>query len=830
MIRNSWLLLALAGSVGLVSCSGRGGTPEPSADAPDAPRLPTGVRLDPAGVQWQAGSLPLAIVPSPDSTALVLLLSGWREQGVQVLDRRSGAIRQTLEQPAAFLGLAFSPDGSTLFASGGNEDLVYRYSWRDGRATLRDSLILARKAEKGAAGTRYPAQLAPSPDGRWLYVVENLGDSLAVFDLGTGTLVQRLPAGRYPYGIVVTPDGTVFVSSWAERDLYLFTPNASGAPLRADGRIPVGRHPSAMALTRDGSRLAVVSATTDRTTVIDTRARRVIATIEDQTPAALGQGSSPNAVTFDADETSLWIAEGDNNAVARLALSSATAGRTSPFGRDTLLGRAPVGWYPAALRVLGDTLFVVNAKGGKRPGPNRVFPNPGQVAPDGTARAYTLGQLDGSLLALPLTEWRDSAALSRGSARVAAANGWTTRTRASGYPPLRHVLYIIKENRTYDQVLGDLPIGDGDSSLTYFPRAVSPNHHALAERFGVFDRFFVNAEVSADGHNWSMAAFTTDYHQKTVPSNYSGRGRQYDYEGTNRGVIPSQRGQEDVSEPSNGYLWDLAARKGISFRNYGEYVVPEDEDDREELPKEYLGSKPFLEKNTNTAFPGYDLRIPDQRRADVWLADLAEFSRRGEMPRLQIIRLPNDHTSGARVGRPTPRAYMADNDLALGRVVEGLSRSPFWQSSVVFVVEDDAQNGPDHVDSHRAPFFVVSPWVRDGVHHRFTNTTDALATMEEILGLDALSPFDYYGRPLRDIWRATPDLRPYTALRSSVPLDERNTPTSPGARESAALSLGIEDVADEDVFNRILWRVHLGDRRPYPGARRMSAAEWWRSR
>jgi hypothetical protein len=240
--------------------------------------------------------------------------------------------------------------------------------------------------------------------------------------------------------------------------------------------------------------------------------------------------------------------------------------------------------------------------------------------------------------------------------------------------------------------------GDGDTSLTFFPRAVGPNHHALADRFGLFDRFFVNAEVSADGHNWSMAAYATDYLQKTVQANYSSRGRSYDFEGTNRDQVPD----DDVSEPANGFLWNLAEKKGITFRNYGNWVVEEkDWADRDEGP--YQGNKPYLRTHTNQLYPTYDLKIRDQKRADMWLLDLAEFTRKKEMPALQLIWLPNDHTSGARAGAPTPRAHFADNDLALGRIIEGLSRSPFWSSTVVFVLEDDAQNGPDHVDSHIAP-------------------------------------------------------------------------------------------------------------------------------
>jgi hypothetical protein len=389
-------------------------------------------------------------------------------------------------------------------------------------------------------------------------------------------------------------------------------------------------------------------------------------------------------------------------------------------------------------------------------------------------------------------------------------------------------VYIIKENRTYDQLLGDLQGADGDTSLAMFGRPVTPNHHALAERFGTFDRFFVNAEVSADGHNWSMAAYATDYLQKTVQLNYSSRGRSYDYEGSLMGsgtVILD----DDPNAPARGYLWNLAQQKGITFRNYGEFVVPDSVDRDDVLPPGYRGNKPFLASHTNPSFPGFDLSIPDQRRADLWIAELAEFTKRGVMPALEIVRLPNDHTSGARAGMPTPQAAVADNDLALGRMIEALSRSPFWRNTVVFVVEDDAQNGPDHVDSHRSPLLVISPYSRAGAVHRFTNTTDVLRTMEEILGLDALSQFDHYGRPLRDIWSDTADLRPWTALTPAVNLAEKNPAGTREARESSRLDLRIEDAADEELFNGILWRT-VKPGVPYPGSRRGAALEVIRGR
>ncbi|MEJ2215455.1 MAG: bifunctional YncE family protein/alkaline phosphatase family protein [Gemmatimonadota bacterium] len=790
-------------------------------------RLPTGAFLDPEGTSVPLGSFPMAMALSPDRRHAAVLMNGWREQGLQVVDRATGNV-QTLAQPAAFLGVAFAPDGSALYTSGGNQDVIYVYDWRDGAAALQDSVVLAPKTSgRRQSGVSYPAGLALSPDGSTMYVAENLYDSLAAVDVATRRVVQRFPAGRYPYGVVVAGDGMVYVSPWAGTSVRVFRPDSSGT-LQPDGKIPVGRHPSALLLSASGGRLFVASASTDRVAVVDTYTRRVLTQLVDAAPEGPTEGSTPNALALSADGTRLYVAEADNNAVAEFVLSAITSGVARAAGDDRLAGRIPVGWYPSALALSGDTLLVVNGKGAGA-GPNPGLPQPGvRGTRAALALNYTLGQLLGTLSTIPLP---DSTQLAAWSARVARANGWDGGTHArAAYPPFKHVVYIIKENRTYDQVLGDMKEGDGDTSLVFFPRRDTPNHHALAERFGLFDRFFVNAEVSADGHNWSTAAYASDYVEKTVQSNYSGRGRSYDYEGTNRGWDSIPPEGEDVNEPANGYLWDLAQRAGITFRNYGEFAIPNDIGHEEPVPPAYRGTKPFLAAHTSPDFAAFDLNIQDQKRADVFLKELTGYERRGDLPQLIIMHLPNDHNAGGTVGAPTPEAYMADNDLALGRIVEGLSHSQFWPNTVIFVLEDDAQNGPDHVDSHRSPLFVISPYNRPGVIHRFANTTDVIATIADILHLGSLSQFDHFGRPLRGIWAATADLKPYKALTPEVSLNERNKPNNPGAEASKLLDLRSEDMSNDELFNRILWAMIKGPDRPYPGAKRMSVMEWWRSR
>jgi len=370
----------------------------------DTTRLPTGQRLDPAGIVRPIGQMPLAMALAPGGQRIALLLDGWREEGVQIIDR-DGNITQTLPQAAAFIGLAFSPDGRTLYASGGNQDVVYRYRWSGDSASLADSLILAHKAPR-ESGTKYPAGLAPSPSGEKLYVAENLDDSLAVVDVASGQVVQRVATGRYPYGVVVAPDGAVYVSNWDASAVSVFHP-AAGGTLDAGRLVPAGRHPSALLLNADGSRLFVASGSTDRVTVIDTRSLQAVATLLDPPPGDVREGSTPNALALSTDGTRLFAAEADGNAVAVFDLSAAASGVAAARGTDRLAGRIPVGWFPTSLTVAGDTIIVANGKGAGT-GPNPRGPHPGVArARTGAAeqderRQYTLGQIVGSVSILPM--------------------------------------------------------------------------------------------------------------------------------------------------------------------------------------------------------------------------------------------------------------------------------------------------------------------------------------------------------------------------------------------------------------------------------------------
>jgi YVTN family beta-propeller protein len=476
--------------------------------------LPTGVRLDPAGDVIDLGSLPINLVLAPEGDKAVVVLSGWREQGVQVVDVKTRKVTQTVLQDGAFYGAAFSPDGHRLYVSGGNADFLFVYSWKNGAATLENKFELAKARTEDGTGTSYPAGLTVAPNGKFVYVAENVGDRLAVVNAVTGEITQRLSTDHYPYGVALTAGGQVFVSAWGGSTVSQFRVLADGT-LAYLGRIEVGRHPSALAVS--GTKLYVTLAGSDRVVVVDTKLRKVVRSLHDVAPGAPPEGSTPNALALSSDSKRLLVAEADNNAVAVFDLA---AGK--------MIGRVPTDWYPTAVAEAGDQLLVLSGKGHGTHA-NLDGPVPLTNWPNEKPTAYALGQLNGTMRVLSAS--LPPPQLDRFSERVAAANNWQHKLVAGRYPPFRHVVYIIKENRTYDQVLGDMKEADGDASLVYFPDiAVTPNHHALARQFGLFDRFFVNAEVSSQGHIWSTAAYVTNYGEKTVPSAYAGKRADVDGE------------------------------------------------------------------------------------------------------------------------------------------------------------------------------------------------------------------------------------------------------------------------------------------------------------
>jgi len=783
-----------------VLMSGTVGSPARETVASQRKKLPTGVDIDPVGRSTPLGSMPLAMILAPDGQHVVISLGGWREQGIQIVSLKTNKIEQTLLQDSAFVGLAFSADGQTLYVSGGNEDCIYRYNWSGNAASLKTRLILAQK-EPGKTGSRYPAGLAVSRDGKFLYVAENVSDTLAVVDLATANVVQRLATHDYPYGIAVSPDDTVYVSAWGGDAISVFHREADGQ-LSAAGTISVGRHPSALLLDHSGAKLFAALGSMDETVMVDTHARKVIRHLSDAAPAGPHEGTTPNALALSPDESRLFVAEADANSVAVFDVTR--RGETQTPLQP--IGRIPTDWYPTGVLAGADRLLTLCAKGH---GSGANVNGPKADRPIENRNGYTLGQLDGSLLAFAPILQLASPKLSELTRRVSAANRWHIGRQRGRYPPFKHVVYIIKENRTYDQVFGDVREGDGDPNLLFFGDDCTPNHRALARRFGLFDRFFTNAEVSSQGHLWSTAAYVTDYSEKTIPSLYAHKRAEID--------------EGETDEPANGFLWQAAAKSNLTFRDYGEWVNPP------AAGKGMTPARPGLEPHICPAYPPFDLHIPDQQRADAWIAELQTFERTGEMPQLEIMHLPRDHTAGGKPDMPTPRACMADNDLALGRIIEALSRSSFWKDSVVFVVEDDAQDGPDHVDSHRSVLLTISPYNRPGTISRFVDTTHVIAAIEDILGLGHLSQYDYFSRPLTYIFSAEPDFKPYTALKPTQSLAEKNPPKGPGSTQSQGFDLSKPDSINDATFNEVLWSMLKSDGTPMPPSHHASATHLLRA-
>jgi len=811
------VVIVIAAAVGSVAQRGPAAPVWPGSLGKGVTLLPNGWKIQPAGRHFLVGDLPLAMIESPDGKSLIITNNGYAKPTLAVVDLTRGYVASKTTVDHAWLGLAWHPDGRRVFSSGAGQTTVNEFYFASNRLTSGGVYALGRDTQRPMPGINRPEPVEQSfvggiaiePSGRYLYAVHVLGEALTMVDLKSGLVRRTVDVGAEPYTCVVSPDGkTVFVSVWGGAKVLAF----DAATLDKRGEVVVGEHPNAMVFSKDATRLFVACANTNAVWVIDTAPLAAREQISIALYPNVPPGATPNGLGLSPDGNRLLVASADNNAVAVVDVSNPD--------RSAVAGFIPTGWYPTAAQFSrdGSRLYVLSGKG-LTSAPNPRGAQPG--IPGSGDGQYSGAMLQGSLSIIPtpdgaalqamtkvvyaLTPLSAASVLAPASAPVASP----IPGKVGGASPITYVFYVIRENRTYDQILGDLDRGNGDPTLCLFGEEITPNAHALARDFVVFDNFYVDAEVSYDGHAYSTGAYATDFVEKIWPTNYGSRGARYLSEGGGK----MRNAYGNVTAPMNGYIWDSCVRAGVSVRSYGEFVSrgAEPEEDRDAGKGEVIATVPGLKGRVHPRYQPYDLSIPDNARVDIWLEEFRQFELNGQLPRLNILRLGNDHTAGTRAGYPTPRAMVAENDAALGRIVEAISRSPYWKESAIFVLEDDAQNGPDHVDAHRSPAFAISPFIRRGaVDSTLYTTAGMLRTMELILGLPPMSQLDAAATPMYNAFQATPVLTPYRALPPRIDVAEKNAVNAWGAAASARMYLAEADLAPEFELNEIVWKSVRG--------------------
>ncbi|MDX2149492.1 MAG: alkaline phosphatase family protein [Bryobacteraceae bacterium] len=796
--------------------------------------LNSGWLLRPAGRQVPMSTMPMSSVLSKDGRFLVVLHGGYLPPTVVTMDVATMTEVSRVPVPDGWLGLSLAPNGNLLYVGGGSQSSVFEFSFSPSDGALKAARTFEVVPKEKRTHEDFIGDVTLSPDGRLIYAAALYRNEIVVINPQSGMIIERWKTGRRPYRILFHPDGkSFFVTSWADGALHHHDA-MNGSSL---GVVRLGAHPTDI-VWRDKptiateeeeeekkeepqgqsplkARLFVSAANTNSVYVVgvtETRELNVIERVNVAMTPRQPVGMTPSALALSPDQDRLFIVCSDANAVAVADVRGK---------RSRVLGFIPTGWYPIAARSLAARrLIVFNGRGG-RSYPNPQGPNPVRrpaITHQGTPVVQYVGRLQQGTASV-IDPWDDDA-LAAYTKTVFANSPYRDELLDDanipvGNPippnpaiksPIEHVIYIVKENRTYDQVLGDLGKGNGDPSLTLFGENITPNHHKLAREFVLFDNFYVSADVSADGHNWSTSAIANDYVQKMWPNSYAARRRHYDYEGG-----------EIAAYPPAGYLWTNAAAAGITMRNYGWWCSNHPQPAEPGRPQVREVRDPVLRPVTNLNYRAYDLDYLDIDRAKTFLGELQKFESEGRLPQLIFLRLGNDHTSGTAPGKPSPVAQVADNDAALGMIVEGVSRSRFWPKTAIFVLEDDAQNGPDHVDSHRSPAFILSPYTRRGIiDSTLYNTTSMLRTMELILGLRPMTQFDAASRPMWQAFSATPNLEPYVAEKARVSLTERNPERSPTAARSLRMDFSEADRIDDDELNEILWLAVKGTEPPRP--------------
>ncbi|WP_225833822.1 bifunctional YncE family protein/alkaline phosphatase family protein [Streptomyces sp. NK08204] len=808
-------VLATGAAVALAAVGGQD-TAGPKGDGTAV--TPVGYKVTPVGHQAQLGNLPLNAVLSPDKSMLLVSNAGQGTQSLQVVDPADSQVVQTIFYPspqAVFTGLAFSPDGKRAYASGGGREIIHTYDVSGGRLTETTPIKLPTKNPDGRAVNMYPAGLAVTPDGQRLVVADRLADAVTVVDLADGSM-KTVAVGHAPYAVALAEDGnTAFVTNQGGNTVSVL--DISGPAPVVETAVEVGTHPNAVVTDEGQDTLYVANGDSDQVSVVDIATRTVTRTISLAPYPSAPVGSNPDALALSEDGRRLYVANSGNNDIAVIELST---GRTA--------GLIPTAWYPTAVVPLDDKLYVTNAKGlGAGPNNGPGHPNPTSTAPQSPDQ-YSGSMIKGTLSTIPLDGgWKQLAGWTR---TVVVNNGFDdgNNPRAVGAvvprrvgerTPIRHVIYVVKENRTYDQEFGSLEKGNGDASLNLFGEDSAPNARALQRRFVTLDNFYADAEVSAQGWNWTVAANSNPYSEQGWPANYSGRNHTYPSENGDPAIAPNK-------DPEHAYIWQRLGDKGVSFRNYGFYASTD-------ASGKAVAADPVLNAATDHAYGPYNLSCPDSAgtftarssacggpRIEEWKKEFAQYEQDGNLPSFEMVRLPNDHTSGTKAGMPTPQAYVADNDWALGQLVDTVSHSKYWKSTAIFVTEDDAQNGPDHVDAHRTLSQVISPYTQTGrVDSTFYSTASMVRTIELLLGLRPMTQFDAYATPMVNAFTAEPDSSPYTAVKPSTDLTAVNTVNSPMAGVSAKQDLTKEDQIDERTFNEAIWKSVRGARSVMPEPR-----------
>lgn len=823
--------------------AGQGAQPAAAPAGENEVVLPNGWRLTPAGRHVLLTDLPLNIAVSPDGRYAFVATSGYNAHELTAVDLTKGSKAAVEKVAESWFGLAVDPKAAQFWWSGGGEGTVHRFTWGEGKFQTQPSPISKPVEQTNAKGARPGFRT-----GLWFDAASSALYSLTILPKGgnksfawgdattderAGGTITRVaahkpgepvtaPCGKRPYDVVKARNGLVYVSDWADRRVLVVDPET----LRTIARIPVGEHPNQMVLHPGDGRLFVACASSNSVWVIDTAAGTTQETIFTALFPKAPEGSTPDALCLDDEGDTLYVANADNNCIAVVDVETPR--------RSQVKGFIPTGWYPTAVATTPDgrQLLVGVGKGNRTQSnkPDKPKLEEALAAPQqaGGYRRIPFPHVGTTLSgALSIVDLPDEKQLARYTDQVYRNCPYSDNllsavpgTRKTAIPtkvgepsPIKYVLYIIKENRTYDQVFSDIPRGNRDPSLLMFGEEITPNHHKLANEFVLLDNLYCNGHVSADGHPWSTMAYNTDYIARNWALTYSKRA----------GIDDDDDG--DLSNAPSGYLWDACKRHGVSYRSYGEYggrVSQADGTFRME------GRVPGLVGHTS---PKYGLPpVPGKRARDtdnvaVFLEEFREYEKNGALPRFMVMSLGEDHTQGTTPGAPTPQACVASNDLALGKLVEAITHSKYWPEMAIFVIEDDAQNGADHVDAHRTVGLVISPYVRrkhlDSTQY---STVGMMRTMELILGLPPLSQFDAAATPMFESFTDRPDLTAYTHEPARIDVDAINSALAYGAERSSRMDFSEYDRIDDFELNEILWRAIKGKDAPLPAPVRRAIA------